>query len=315
MNFSHTTSIAWSEEMFGDLIQLHIHNVKALLQNIAVINIQLQEKQLPKIPITTLDNMAHLGVIWIMEGQDGIIHHRSQKQKGSEETKDKKKDSDKFINHPMYGRLPKEYQSSFEEVKKKNNNSQEHCLMTVESKTYKKMLGMTKHTWLADSGASSHYVNNDDGMFDVKIQDSTIMIGNLKQMTSTKTGSIKMTGQDSNTGQDYTFVMKNVQYVPELWVNLLSIPAALQQGYKLGNNGLKIHLTKDNFKLTFDKIYQTKRGYICGVELHPHTNEFANAALSIGHKLDTKEAHGMLGHMVRTLGQNITVLWMETNWK
>ena len=61
------------------------------------------------------------------------------------------------------------------------------------------MLGMTKHTWLADSGASSHYVNNDDGMFDVKIQDSSIMIGNSKQMRSIKTGSIKMTGKDSST--------------------------------------------------------------------------------------------------------------------
>ena len=90
--------------------------------------------------------------------------------------------------------------------------------------------------------------------------------------------------------------MKNVHYVPELWVNLLSIPAALQQGYKLGNDGLKIHLSKENFKLVFDQIFQTKRGYICGVELHPHTSEFANAALSIGHKLTVKDAHGFLGH-------------------
>ena len=68
------------------------------------------------------------------------------------------------------------------------------------------------------------------------------------------------------------------------------------QGYKLGNDGLKIHLSKDHFKLTFDPIFETKRGYICGVELHPQTNEYVNAALLIGHKLETRDAHGMLGH-------------------
>jgi hypothetical protein len=49
------------------------------------------------------------------------------------------------------------------------------------------------NTWLANSGASCHLTNSDDGMFDVQVISSPVKIGNGKALTATKIGKMRRT--------------------------------------------------------------------------------------------------------------------------
>jgi hypothetical protein len=125
---------------------------------------------------------------------------------------------------------------------------------------------INKNTWLADSGASSHMTNNDEGMFNVKIVESKITIGDGKTLTSHKVGSIKMTFQNME-GTQSTVTLHNVKYAKDLCVNLLSIPVALQNGFQIGNKGNNLNLKKGNFWLFFNKLFLSGKAYVCGIDL------------------------------------------------
>jgi hypothetical protein len=74
-------------------------------------------------------------------------------------------------------------------------------------------------------------------------------------------------------------VLQDVKYVPELWVNLFSINKALKNGFKIGNDGIVIHLTKGNTTLSFDRILNTKNGFVSGAKLNPISIESANSVI------------------------------------
>jgi hypothetical protein len=92
--------------------------------------------------------------------------------------------------------------------------------------------------------------------------------------------------------EEQTFLLKNVKYVPELMVNLLSIPVALNNGFQIGNEGIHLHLTKGDFKLKFDRIFQTGKGFACGTELIPTPEAIAAAVMDVGTNITIGEAHG-----------------------
>ena len=49
----------------------------------------------------------------------------------------------------------------------------------------------SENIWIGDSGASCHYYNSDQGLFDVKDISERIMVGNGKTMEATKIGSLR----------------------------------------------------------------------------------------------------------------------------
>jgi hypothetical protein len=63
--------------------------------------------------------------------------------------------------------------------------------------------------------------------------------------------------------------LKNVKFVPELWINLFRIGKALKNGFDIGNDGEIIELTKGNVTLTFDKVVKMKNGFVPGIRLTP----------------------------------------------
>ena len=64
----------------------------------------------------------------------------------------------------------------------------DHVLMSNE--TLIQSNKFTKNTWIGDTGATSHMVNSDKGMTDVKIINERIKMGNGKFMTATKQGML-----------------------------------------------------------------------------------------------------------------------------
>jgi hypothetical protein len=51
-------------------------------------------------------------------------------------------------------------------------------------------------------------------------------------------------------GSKFEVTLKEVKYVPELWVNLFSMNKALKNGFKLSNDGISICISKE---LSYDK--------------------------------------------------------------
>ena len=68
-------------------------------------------------------------------------------------------------------------------------------------------------------------------------------------------------------GSKFDVMLKEVKYVPELWVNLFSINKALKNGFKLSNDGISICLSKGPVSLSFDQIIPTTNGFVTGVKM------------------------------------------------
>ena len=161
--------------------------------------------------------------------------------------------------------------------KKHNNNDQgsetaataiqEEMVLVSFQKSDDETGKPSPHTFLADSGASGHMINDDDGMYDVKPVKINITIGDGKQLTCTKIGNKKYTVKGRE--KDEVIVLKDVMFVPGLYVNLFSIGRALQHGWSLGNQGKVIFITKDRNTIRFNKVYHTQTGFLNGIELEP----------------------------------------------
>ena len=153
---------------------------------------------------------------------------------------------------------------------------------------------VSKNLWLADSGASSHMTNSESGLFNVQMIESKITIGNGKHIIAEKVGDLRLSYKEK--GDTRTILLKNVKYSPQLCVNLLSIPAALSNGFNIGNDGPKLFLTKDGFNITFNQLFRTGKSSVCGIEMQPITEELANPALEAGTQLKMSKVHNILGH-------------------
>ena len=70
-----------------------------------------------------------------------------------------------------------------------------------------------KNTWIGDTGATSHMVNSDKGMIDVKIINERIKMGNRKHMTATKQGLLPCIIKQAD-GKDKECKIE-VKYIPK----------------------------------------------------------------------------------------------------
>jgi hypothetical protein len=73
-------------------------------------------------------------------------------------------------------------------------------------------------------------------------------------------------------------------------VNLLSILVALNKGFQIRNEGIHLLLTKVDFKLIFDRIFQTGKYFVCGMKLISTPETIAAAVMDVGTNIDISEA-------------------------
>jgi len=55
-----------------------------------------------------------------------------------------------------------------------------------------------------------------------------------------------------------TFILDNIQYIPNFWVNLFSLMVAIVKGCTITHEGRAIIIEKNSLKLKFDKEIKTK---------------------------------------------------------
>jgi hypothetical protein len=93
--------------------------------------------------------------------------------------------------------------------------------------------------------------------------------------------------------------LKEAKYVPELWVNLISISKALKNGFNLSNKGLIISLKKQSVSVTFDRVTKTVSGSISGIKMttyDPSVAYLAKGSLIAIKEIDVNKFHEMIGH-------------------
>jgi hypothetical protein len=110
------------------------------------------------------------------------------------------------------------------------SNTDELAALKMEGKSAK----IGPHTYLADSGASSHMGPGDAGMFDLIDESTTVKVGNGKHLPVAKVGKKKGTIKQAD-GSEVQVTLKRYKQVPDLWVNLFSVTAAMADGWHLGS--------------------------------------------------------------------------------
>jgi hypothetical protein len=157
----------------------------------------------------------------------------------------------------------------------------------------------TRETWLADSGASCHMGNSEEGMFDITLIDEPITLGNGKSLRATKVGKLRRTVHQVN-GDTLDIVLEGYKCVPGLHMNLFAVVKTLQTGWDISNKGIHIRLQQKGACIEFDRIYNTATGSLCGVKILPRTgqetkNDIAVPAAETKH-WDINKLHKVYNH-------------------
>jgi hypothetical protein len=117
-------------------------------------------------------------------------------------------------------------------------------------------------------------------------------------MKAIKVGSLKCHVIQLN-GSSVNVTLKEVKYVPELWMNLFSISKALKNGFNLSNKGLMISLKKGSVSVTFDGVIKTVNGSISDIKMTTYDLSVAcivKGSLTAIKEIDVNKFHDMIEH-------------------
>jgi len=124
--------------------------------------------------------------------------------------------------------------------------------------------------------------NDDKGMYDWKEICQPVRVGNGNEVTAKKIGMLDMVVQNKDgTRMEQRQVLPlpaNVQYVPAFWIKLFSLTAVMANYCDIFSKGMKIIVPKDDIKIQFDQVINTKTRFILGARLQPQIIATANLA-------------------------------------
>ncbi|MFM8622588.1 MAG: hypothetical protein ACKOB3_04330, partial [Holophagaceae bacterium] len=166
-----------------------------------------------------------------------------------------------------------------------------------------------KHTWIADSGASSHMCNDLSVMYDMKPTDQTISIGDGRKMSVTKIGKIKGQVRKDN-GELQQITLTNVSYVPDLLVNLFSLTVAMEKDCTIVGSKKGMEIRKGKWALQFHTKFGTAKGHVFGTNILPMTEVAFVSETTLNKTVE--EAHQLLGHPGKSLMEATSA---RLNWK
>jgi hypothetical protein len=95
--------------------------------------------------------------------------------------------------------------------------------------------------------------------------------------------------------------IKEVNYIPELWVNFFRISKVLKYRLNLTNKELMISLKKESVSVTFDRVINTVNGSISGIKMttyDPSVADIAKGNSTAIKETDVNKFHEMIGHCV-----------------
>ena len=137
----------------------------------------------------------------------------------------------------------------------------------------------SKENWFADSGATVHITNNDEGMINVKKCEFKITVGDGHSIKCEKMGDLKILIKQNNSSTP--LLLKNVRYVPTFSCNLFSLTTALSQpSVTIVAKGKNMVLQKGALHIKFEDIARNANGFMLGMRAKRIYNE-QNYALGV----------------------------------
>jgi len=167
-------------------------------------------------------------------------------------------------------------------------------------------------TWIADLGATSHITTNEDaGMYECKIVNLPITVGDGSKVTATKIGNMDMEVHYKG-GSTAKVTLTGVQYVPKFYIKLFSLTAAMSKGFDISSEGMQMMVKKGNTCINFDQMIKTKSGFVVGVKMSPILKDSASASMHQGAAIKVHDLHCQLGHVSQEATRQTAKLY---GWK
>ena len=157
---------------------------------------------------------------------------------------------------------------------------------------------ITRDTFIADTGATCHMRGSKEGMYDMVPFVSDIVVGSGAIIKSVSRGSYKGVVL-TKTGKEISVILTDVLYIPDLWVNLISITKAIS------NPAISVKSTKTGClelqfgtkqSIIFDKEIINGNGHLLGVDIYPTPPASALTAFDHAKPVDINKLHEILGH-------------------
>jgi hypothetical protein len=163
-----------------------------------------------------------------------------------------------------------------------------------------------KNTSIDESGASCHYCNSHEGLFEQAIISEMNAVGNGSTMKAEQVGKLRSCVLQCG-GRKFEITSENIEVMPDLWINLFINNKALMYGFiMVGNEGVLLKLTKEETTLLFDQRLNTKVGFKSGIKMVSILKEVVNTAVGsycmikfMSFLLD--KLHKILGPLCRTV--------------
>ena len=259
-----------------NLVNLRFGTVSDIVSNIYKVNDCLREESFPTLDPESLEAILYLAPIWIAAEYRFSIRNEFMLPS---ETMDNLPDN-------LQRRIRCNYEAH------QNRECTDTAL--VEYSYFALNKTSNHNLWVGDTGASCHMTNNLDGMINIRDNKSPIQIGTGEAVESTQIGDKRLRIVQSD-GEINNIILKDCKYVPELFTNLFSITKALDNDWKISNEGIKMQLSKDDFSFEFDQVLRTETGAITAVEMVPRMDHM-NITLERGTKININKLHLLLGH-------------------
>ena len=108
-----------------------------------------------------------------------------------------------------------------------------------------------RETFIADSGTTSHKVNLEENMTNLRDSETRFTVGESRTLTGTKYGN--WNGCQIHDGQIHWVKLSNAAVIPGLHKNIISITRALQKGFQVVSEYETWILKKNSSKICFDE--------------------------------------------------------------
>ena len=152
-----------------------------------------------------------------------------------------------------------------------------------------------ENIWFLDTAATSHMGIHKNCLQNCKAYSSRgVKVGNGQIEPITAVGDfhgMKL----SKDGRWQTVVLKDFKGVKNLWVNLISGPKCIDEGWTIGNEGRVMTLTKGSVVIRFDIIIPSGDSFFSATEIIP-MGDVCNTMLEAGQTMKMKDFHEIFGH-------------------
>ena len=167
----------------------------------------------------------------------------------------------------------------------KPNPMKKFWIHSVQSKT--------DESWLADSGASVHVTNSSEKMFNLKEDESTIVVGTGKETKATKKGDLMLV--HAITKQQIH--LRNVLCVPSFKQNIISIPTLMKNGFSINAKMKSFELIQNGHSIKLGKMDEKGMFYFVGRRVDKRQSMCMNTVHKKQITMDVNLAHDTFNHL------------------